>query len=82
MVRLDPSSGAKEYTIISSDKLGKKKRIDDLGDVPKFIREFTEGLSGRGSNVTEDDITLEVYKTDVNDLTLIGEWVNHGLCIR
>ncbi|KAI9209896.1 P-loop containing nucleoside triphosphate hydrolase protein [Polychytrium aggregatum] len=47
------------------------ERIDNLEDIPNRIIEFTNRLSGTGSNVTANEITLTVFKHNVNDLTLI-----------
>lgn len=68
MVRLT-NPNEPEYAIISS---GTYRHRIELDKIPQAIERYTIQLSGDTKNVTADEITLEVYKHDVNDLTLIG----------
>lgn len=73
MIRLPDNSEESEYaTITDEERSDPPERIDDLANVPDFIRKYTNKLSGEKTNVTKKEITLTIHRKNIYDLTLIG----------
>ncbi len=76
MISIPDSSDDEEHATISDETdPDNKETLKSFDEIPEAIRRYTNKLSGKKTNVTSTEIILEIYKRNILDLTLIGEFL-------